>query len=156
MTTERAKEFQGRITRETLALMVIHGESVSAAASEEDVSLAHYEEAVTLIGKAWGLPAEATAENLDLIQREKDVLRRIAAGEDASHVLPEEELTMNASGMETLDNVWDLFETAVQMDRREQRTAMFKLANELSECQNLLDWIEKTAAERELLEIAVG
>ena len=136
--------------------MVIHGESVSAVASEEDVSLAHYEEAVTLIGKAWGLPTEATAENLGLIQREKDVLRRIAAGEDASHVLPEEELPMNASGMETLDNVWDLFETAVQMDSREQRTAMFKLANELAECQNLLDWIEKTAAERELPEIAAS
>ena len=156
MTTERAKEFQGRITREALALMVIHGESVSAAASEEGVSLAHYEEAVTLIGKAWGLPAEATAENLSLIQREKDVLRRIAAGEDASHVLPEKELPMNASGMETLDNVWDLFETAVRMNLPVHRTAMFKLANELAECQNLLDWIEKTAAERELPEIAAS
>ena len=32
------------------------------------------------------------------------------------HVLPEGELPMNATGMETLDNVWDLFETAVLMD----------------------------------------
>ena len=156
MTIERAKEFQGRITREALALMVIHGESVSTAASEEDVSVAHYEEAVTLIGKAWGLPAEATAENLGLIQREKDVLRRIAAGEDASHVLPEKELPMNASGMETLDNVWDLFETAVRLNLPAHRTAMFRLAGELAECQNLLDWIEKTAAERELPEIAAS
>ena len=109
MTTERAQEFQMRITEEALALMIIHGESVSDAPSEEDISLAHYEEAVTLIGKAWGLPAEATAENLGLIQREKDVLRRIAAGENVNHILPEEELPMNASGMETLDNVWDLF-----------------------------------------------
>ena len=146
MTTERAKEFQKRITKEALALMVIHGESVSAAPYEEDVSVAHFEEAITLIGKAWDLPAEAAAENLDLIRREKD----------ASHVLPEEELPMNASGMETLDNVWDHFETAVQMDSREQRTAMFRLASELAECQNLLDWIEKTAAERELPEIAAS
>ena len=156
MTTERAKEFQVRITKEALALMVIHGESVSAAASEEDISVAHFEEAITLIGKTWGLPAEATVENLGLIQREKDILHRLVAGEDASHVLPEEALPMNASGMETLDNVWDLFETAVQMDSREQRTAMFKLASELAECQNLLDWIEKTAAECELPEIAAG
>ena len=92
MTTERAQEFQMRITEEALALMIIHGESVSDAPSEEDISLAHYEEAVTLIGKAWGLPAEATAENLGLIQREKDVLRRIAAGENVNHILPEEEL----------------------------------------------------------------
>ena len=156
MTTERAKEFQERITREALALMVIHGECVSPTHSEEVVSVAHFEEAVTPIGKMWSLPAEATSENLSLIQREKDVLRRIAAGESVSHVLPESELPINASGMETLDNVWDLFETAVQMDSREQRTAMFKLANELAECQNLLDWIEKTAEERELPEIIAG
>ena len=156
MTTERAKGFQERITKEALTLLVIHGESVGAAPYEEDVSAAHFEEAVALIGKAWDLPAEVTSEHLDLIQREKDVLHRIAAGEDISHVLPEEELPMNASGRETLDNVWDHFETAVQMDSREQRTAMFRLASELAECQNLLDWIEKTAEERELPEIAVG
>ena len=63
---------------------------------------------------------------------------------------------MNATKMETLDNVWDLFESAVQMDSQEQRTAMFKLANELAECQNLLDWIEKTPAERELPEITIS
>ena len=156
MTTERAKEFQERITKEALALMVIHGESVSAAASEEDVSVAHFEEAVTLIGKVWSLPAEDTTENLGLIQREKEVLHRIASGEEVDHVLLEPDLPMNATGMETLDNVWDLFETAVQMDSREQRTAMFRLANELAECQNLLDWIEKTAAERELPEIVAS
>ena len=156
MTTDRAKELQVRITKEALALMVIHGESVSTAASTEDISVAHFEQAVTLIGKAWNLPAEATTESLSLIQKERDALRKIASGEDVPHVLPEEELPMNATGMETLDNVWDLFETAVQMDSREQRMAMFKLAGELAECQNLLDWVEKTAAERELPEIRVS
>ena len=150
MTAERAKEFQTRIAKEAIALMVIHGESVSEASREASVSVAHYEEAVTLIGKAWSLPAEVTTENLGLIQQERDVLRRITAGEDASHVLPEQELPMNATGMETLDNVWDLFETSTRLDSVEQRTALFKLANELAECQNLLDWIEKTPAEREL------
>lgn len=150
MTAERAKEFQTRIAKEAIALMVIHGESVSEAFSEASVSVAHYEEAVTLIGKAWSLPAEVTTENLGLIQQERDVLRRITAGEDASHVLPEQELPMNATGMETLDNVWDLFETSTRLDSVAQRTALFKLANELAECQNLLDWIEKTPAEREL------
>lgn len=152
MTAERAKEFQTRITKEAIALMVNHGGSVS----EEDVSVAHYEKAVTLIGKAWSLPAEATMENLGLIQRERDALRRIAVGENASHVLPEQELPMNATGMETLDNVWDLFETSVRLDSGAQRAALFKLANELAECQNLLDWIEKTPAERELPKITAG
>ena len=109
-----------------------------------------------MIGRAWSLPAEVTAENLSLIRREKDALRRIAAGESACHVLPKQELPMNATGMETLDNVWDLFETAAQLDSREQRMALFNLANELAECQNLLDWIEKTPAERELTEITIG
>lgn len=156
MTTERAKEFQTQITKEAIALMVIHGESVSEVSGEETVSVAHYEEAVTLIGKAWSLPEEVTTENLGLIQQERDVLRRIAAGEDADHVLLEQELPMNATGMETLDNVWDLFETSTRLDSVEQRTALFKLANELAECQNLLDWIEKTPAERELPGITVN
>ena len=47
MTTERAKEFQERITKEALALMVIHGECVSTAPSEEDVSVTHFEEAIS-------------------------------------------------------------------------------------------------------------
>jgi len=34
-----------------------------------------------------------------------------------AHVLPEDELPMNATGLETLDNIWDLFETSLRMDR---------------------------------------
>ena len=52
MTTERAKEFQVRIAKEAIALMVIHGESISTATSEADVSVAHFEEAITLIEEA--------------------------------------------------------------------------------------------------------
>ena len=63
---------------------------------------------------------------------------------------------MNATGMETLDNIWGLFETAVAVDDQEQRTALLNLAQELAECQNLLDWIEKSPAEKELPEIAVS
>ncbi len=151
MTTEKAKEFQTRIAREALALMAACGGHTGASAS-----VARYEEAVTLIGKAWNLPAEVTAESLALIQGEKDALHRIAAGRSASHVLPERELPMNATGLETLDNVWDLFETAVQLDSREQRASMLSLANELAECQNLTDWIEKAPAERELAEVTAG
>ncbi len=127
--------------------MVIHGKSISVD---------QYEQAVTLIGQAWALPSETTEENLGLLRQERDVLRRIAAGETAGHVLPEAELPMNASGMETLDNVWDLFETAVRLDSQEQRAAMFKLANELAESQNLLDWIEKTPEEKKLPELTAG
>ena len=50
--------------------------------------------------------------------------------------------------------IWDLFETAVQLDDREQREALFRLASELAETQNLLDWILKTPEEQELPETA--
>jgi len=48
------------------------------------------------------------------------------------------------TGMETLDNVWGLFETATRLNSRKQRVELFKLAGELAECQNLPDWIERT------------
>jgi len=151
MTTQRAKAFQTQITKEAIALMVIHGKSVSEAASGEEFSVAHYEEVVNLIGQAWSLPAEVTTENLSLIQREKDAIRRIAAGEDARHVLPEHELPMFATGIETLNNVWGLFETSIRLDSGEQRMAVFKVANKLAECQNLLEWIKLTSAEKDMM-----
>ncbi len=156
MTTERAMELQTSITKEALALMVIHGESVSAAPKEEAVSVAHFEEAIKLIGTAWSLPAETTRGNLAMLEQEREILQKLNVGEKAAHVLPEQELPMNATGLETLDNVWDLFETATRLNSQEQRTALFNLANELAECQNLLDWIEKTPTEQTLPEIAAS
>jgi len=150
MTTQNAKMLQTQIAKEAVALMVIHGKSVSEASSEEEFSVAHYEEVINLIGQAWSLPAEVTTENLNLIQREKDAIRRIAAGEDAPHILPERELPMSATGMETLDNVRGLFETSIRLDSGEQRMAVFKLANQLADCHDLLGWIKLTPAETEL------
>ena len=66
-----------------------------------------------------------------------------------THVLPEEELPMNASGLETLDNIWDLFETTLRADSAYARTRLFEMAKWLEESQNLLDWIEKTPAEKQ-------
>jgi len=153
MTAQRAKEFQEQITKEAIALMVIHGEGVSEAGKEENVSVARFEEAVTLIGEAWNLPVEVTAEKLDLIQRERNAVHKIAAGEDASHVLPEWKLPMNPTGLETLDNIWDLFETTTRLDSEKQRAVLFKLAGNLADLHDLLGWIEKTPEEDDLPEI---
>lgn len=144
MDKERASELQRRITREALALHVIHGSGIETA---------DYERAIILTGTAWGLDPKCAAEQLELITREKDVLCGAIEPEETRHVLPESDLPMNASGMETLDNIWDLFETAVQLEDREQRAALFRLASELAETQNLLDWIEKTPEEQELPEL---
>lgn len=141
MNKERASELQQRITREALALLVIHGSAV-----ETD----DYERAIILTGSVWGLDPKDASKQLELILQEKAMVQNATDLDAVQHVLPESDLPMNASGMETLDNIWDLFETAVQLEDREQREALFRLASELAETQNLLDWIEKTPEEQEL------
>ena len=127
MNTELARDLQYRITKEALAMLVIHG----SAAETKD-----YERAIILIGSAWGLDPQNAVSHLELITREKEAARGTAEPEETRHVLPESELPMNASGMETLDNVCGLFETAIQLESRE---ALFRLASKLMETQNLLD-----------------
>ncbi|MFR7637695.1 MAG: hypothetical protein ACLUYZ_10215 [Lachnospiraceae bacterium] len=61
---------------------------------------------------------------------------------------------MNASGLETLDNIWDLFETALRVNSLYARTKLFEMAKWLEESQNPLDWIEKTPAEKRGVERA--
>ena len=141
MNTELARDLQYRITKEALAMLVIHG----SAAETKD-----YERAIILTGAAWGLDPKSAAERLELIVRERAVVQNATDLEAVQHVLPESSLPINASGMETLDTIWDLFETAVQLDDREQREALFRLASELAETQNLLDWIEQAPKEKQV------
>ena len=92
---------------------------------------------------------------LDLIQQEKMVMQKLEAGEQATHIaLNDEELLINWSGMETLETVEDLFETSLRLESYPNREAMFKMAMTLIESQNLLDWIEKTPAEKARLKLA--
>lgn len=145
MKIEEAKKVQERIAKEAVALMVIQSGEDSTGV---DSRVEHYKEAVTLVGRAWGLPEKDTGESLDLIRREREALDKLAAGEDACHVLPETELPMNATGTETLGNVWALFETAVRLDRLKDRSLLYHLAGELAESQNLADWVERAPMEK--------
>ena len=145
MDKERASELQRRISEEAIASLSINGNWIKT----DD-----YERAIILTGAAWGLDPKSAAERLELIVRESAVVQNATDLEAVQHVLPESSLPINASGMETLDTIWDLFETAVQLDDREQREALFRLASELAETQNLLDWILKTPEEQELPETA--
>lgn len=145
MDKERALELQRRISEEAIASLSINGNWIKT----DD-----YERAIILTGAAWGLDPKSAAERLELIVRERAAVQNATDLEAVQHVLPESDLPINASGMETLDTIWDLFETAVQLDDREQREALFRLASELAETQNLLDWILKTPEEQELPETA--
>ena len=119
MTIDNAKELQMNIAKEGLALLVLHPTA--------DVQL--HRECISHIGTVWGIPVSDTQE--------------------VASLLPEEELPMNASGLETLDNIWDLFETTLRTDSAYARTRLFEMAKWLEEYQNLLDWIEKTPAEKQ-------
>ena len=46
-------------------------------------------------------------------------------------------------------DIWDLFETTLRADSAYARTCLFEMAKWLEESQNLLDWIEKTPAEKQ-------
>ena len=73
------------------------------------------------------------------LDRKLDAIRAAGEGGTVAHVLPEDELSMNAIGLETLDNIWGLFETSLRMDSMQARTKMFEMAKWLEESQNLLD-----------------
>jgi len=137
MNMERAQEFQEKMTKETVALLELIG---------DDADTSKWLHGISLIGTAWGIPTADTERRMGVITQARS----------QKGVYPEEELPINATGMETLDNIWDLFESATRLKTKEDRIALFQLATELAECHNLLDWIEKTPAEQELPVPAAG
>ena len=133
MTKENAKELQVALAKDALALLMLH--------EELDVRL--HRECIELIGEAWDIPAEEQRKPLALLEEEQAVLQ---TGE--GHVLPEEEVPMNASGTETLERIWGLFETSLRLRSEKKRTALYEMARWLEESQNLEDWIMKTQGEQ--------
>ena len=121
------------LAKDALALLMLH--------EELDVRL--HRECIELIGEAWDIPAEEQREPLALLEEEQVSLR---TGE--GHVLLEEELPMNASGTETLERIWGLFETSLRLRSEKKRTAPYEMARWLEESQNLEDWIMKTQGEQ--------
>ena len=128
----------------------VHAHHVDACAvAGSGAETAPYEQAVSLIGKAWRLTAEETSEQLALIEQEKAVMGRIENGESAEHI--RQELLLNWSGLESIEVLEDLFETSTLLETAPERRSLFDMAMLLIETQNLLDWIEKTDAEKEEL-----
>ena len=139
MTIDTAKELQMNIAKEGLALLMLH--------PAFDVQL--HRECISHIGTAWDIPVGDTQEVISLLNRELDAIHAAGEGSTVAHVLPEEELPMNATGLETLDNIWDLFETTLRTDSAYARTKLYEMAKWLEESQNLLDWIEQAPKEKQ-------
>ena len=133
MTKENAKELQVDLAKDALVLLTLHGE----------LDVRSHRECIERIGEAWDIPAEEQREPLALLEEEQVSLRT-----GKGHVLPEEELPMNASGTETLERIWSLIETSLRLRSEKKRTALYKMARWLEESQNLEDWIMKTQGEQ--------
>ena len=143
MDQERARELQGKLVQQAAASLVLTG-------SGEDVEA--YEQVVALIGKAWDLPMSGTAKQLALIEQERETMQRIERGEKAEHIAPIQDVLKGWSGLESVEVIEDLFETATLLDDHAGRKTLFNMAMTLVGSQSLLDWIEKTDEERMLPE----
>lgn len=138
----RSKELQEKLAKEALVVQEMGGSRANTA---------NYEQAVHLIGKACGIPSSDTEARLAAIRQNRDDLHRIEAGETvAKRVFPDEDRLMaNWTGLETLDAITDLFEASLGLEQYSERHALFSMAMELMDTQCLLDWIEKSTAEKE-------
>lgn len=136
MNITRGKELQERIGLDALTQLTLLGTSADTGMQER---------CIRIVGETWDIPDAETQEWLDAITKE----RGYSESDSPEHVRPEEELPVNLSGLETLNMIWDLFETAVQMDDLSDRQEMLDFAKWMEESQNLLDWIKLTQAERE-------
>ena len=91
------------------------------------------EAGVKLIAKAWGLPQESLQASLDLLAKERQLLRS-ESGEDA---LPDSELLEPYDGRMIVELLWGLFETAIKLED----AAMHNLALLMAESLGLDSWI---------------
>ena len=101
-------------------------------------SIKKMETAVGLIAKAWGLPQEIHQASVDLIQKEKELVR------SGSHeaALPDSELLETYDGPMTAELLWGLFETAVKLEDAQDRAAIHELAIMTADNLSLDEWIE--------------
>ena len=95
------------------------------------------EAGAALIVKAWGLPQEIHQASVDLIQKEKELVR--SGSREAA--LPDSEMLEAYDGEMIVELLWGLFETAVKLDNALERAEMHKLAILMAEGLNLDSWI---------------
>ena len=112
MTRENAKKLQSTMAKEAVTLLMLGG-------AEADT--AEHEEAIRLIGEAWGLAEEETARQIERIGHGRQSVRM---------------------GAER-----DLFETAVRLNDRDKRQQLFNTAQAAAEWFSLEDWITGTQEE---------
>lgn len=119
-----------KVTTEAVSALALAGEDKGGDA-------ASLEAGVDLIAKAWGLPQEIHQASVDLIQKEKELVR--SGSREAA--LPDNELLEPYDGEMIVELLWGLFETAVKLENAQERTEMHNLAIIMAESLNLDSWI---------------
>ena len=92
------------------------------------------EAGIRLVRKAWDLPEEDVQAQMDSIAEERESMM-FQIPEDA---LPEDELLNSYDGAKIL---WGLFNTAVQLDDKDDQNAILKLAKYMADYLDFDGWI---------------
>ena len=119
-----------QVTREAINALELGG-------ADRIRDAAPLERGVDLIVKAWGLPQEIHQASVDLIQKEKKLVR--SGSREAA--LPDSKMLESYYGEMIVELLWGLFETAVKLENAQERAEMHKLAILMTECLSLDSWI---------------
>ncbi len=132
MTIENAKVLQERLAEEAAAQVQVQGSKELA-----DDACIH---SIGIARKAWGIPADETANRQTRALEEQTPrvggvgTREDAADSSTRHSAPD----MAKKAMQT---VWDLFETALDLDDDADRYKLFDTAHALAEVYLPPDWL---------------
>ena len=138
MQHKQIEFLQGKLVQEAAAMIALAG---------PETKVEEYEQAIKLVGKAWDSKQSEVDKWLDMIQQERTAAVSEANGIPANHIMPERNLLLNWTGIECIDVMKAIFESSVQLNEKDDRCALFNMAMTLIECQNLMDWVEKTPGE---------
>lgn len=138
MKQTRSNILQKRLRDEAMVMLSLGG-------CETNVS--DYRQAIRLVGKAYDIPLSTTEDHFKLINAAKEEMQRKCVGEDISESVIPDEIIANWKPIDIHETVMGLFEASLQLERCEERQALFNMANVLLETQSFEDWIVNLADE---------
>ena len=131
MTIENAKVLQERLAEEAAAQVQVQGGKELADACIHSIGI---------VGRAWGIPADETANRQSHAQKEQTrrvddaVPREDTADSDTRQAAPD-------MATKVMQIVWDLVETALDLADDADRSKLFDTAHALAEEYLPPDWL---------------
>ena len=131
MTVENARALQEQLANEAIAQLRKNG---SKELADDCIR------SITIVGKAWGIPADETAHRQARAQQEQtqrvgDVEpRENTADSDMLHSAPDK-------AVKVMQLTWDMFETALDLGDGADRYRLFDTAHALAAVYLLPEWL---------------